>query len=207
MRSGESSEWEEITDARHSFANVVLAAGKRLGIEPFASMEVPRIGNFHTDSFRQMMSDIDHYTTQLMLDNSIRARSHSTVLPETSKDKIRSYLHHLREAINGGNFSDAKKADLLKRIEDFDGELKKSRLNIFAITLLAVEILAIPGALGSSYEIAAKLISNITQVIAEAKAVENEQRRLPPTPEPFAILPARNEIKRPNRELDDEIPF
>lgn len=207
--SDEQSSWDEIQEARYSYTNVVLAAARRLGIEPFVSMDVPRIDKYGYDDYRQFTADLDHYLTQVALDNSLRSRATSTVLPLTSKDRIRAHLHHLREAVNAANLTDAKKAQLHKRIDEFEVALDKSRFNLLAATLLTVEILAIPGALWGSSEVVSKLIGNINQVVAEAKAVDDEQRQLPATPAPYAIAPPRapEPKKRDTRELDDEIPF
>ena len=68
--------------------NVVVAAAKRLEVEPFVSMNVPQYTNFATSDYRQFKSDVDHYVTQIMLDNSMRSRRNYglEILP-TSKDK------------------------------------------------------------------------------------------------------------------------
>ncbi|MEO5756424.1 MAG: hypothetical protein ABIQ51_06170 [Mesorhizobium sp.] len=207
--STDESDWHEIQEARHSFTNVVLGAARRLKIEPFVSMDVPRVNKFEYDIYRQFSADLDHYMTQLALDNSFRSRADSTALPVVSKDRIRSHLHHLREAIRTAELTEAKKANLLDKVDEFETALDKTRLNLLAMALLTVEILAVPGTVWGSYEVVSKLIGNINQAVAEAKAVDNEQRRLPPTPEPYAISPPR--APKPessfDQKLDDEIPF
>ncbi|MBZ9741920.1 MULTISPECIES: hypothetical protein [unclassified Mesorhizobium] len=207
--STEESDWREIQEARHSFTNVVLGAARRLKVEPFVSMDVPRINKFEYDAYRQFTADLDHYMTQLALDNTLRSRAESTTLPTASKDRIRSHLHHLRDAIRTADLTEAKKAKLFTKVEEFETALDKTRLNLMAVTLLTVEILGIPGTLWGSYEVVSKLIGNINQAVAEAKAVDDEQRRLPPAPEPYAISPPRAPKPEPSfgRELDDEIPF
>jgi hypothetical protein len=55
------------------FMNVVIAAGKKYEIEPFASLSVPRLNKFDSEIHRQFKADLDHYLTQLLLDNSSRA--------------------------------------------------------------------------------------------------------------------------------------
>lgn len=207
--STEEADWREIEEARHSFTNIVLGAARRLKIEPFVSMDVPQANKFGYDAYRQFSADLDHYLTQVALDNSLRSRADSTALPAVSKDRIRSHLHHLRDAIRTADLTDAKKAKLFSKVDEFEAALDKTRLNLLAVTLLTVEILGVPGALWGSYEVVSKLIGNINQTVAEAKAVDDEQRRLPPTPEPYAISPPRAPKPEPNfsRELDDEIPF
>jgi len=53
-------EWDQREKLRHSFMNVVIAAAKRFEIEPFVSMEVPRLSDFKqtliTDSSRPILT-------------------------------------------------------------------------------------------------------------------------------------------------------
>ena len=68
-------DWQQREELRHSFMNVVIAAAKRFEIEPFVSMEVPRFSDFEENvDYRQFKADLDHYITQLVIDNSIRAK-------------------------------------------------------------------------------------------------------------------------------------
>src|SRR5690349_21710287 len=60
--------WAELEDARHGFMNVVIAAAKTYEIEPFASLDVPRLTDFDQNIHRQFKVDLDHYMTQLLLD-------------------------------------------------------------------------------------------------------------------------------------------
>ena len=61
----DQSGWEELSEARHGFMNVVIAAAKKYEIEPFATLSVPRLKNFGSDEHRQFKADLDHdlYTT------------------------------------------------------------------------------------------------------------------------------------------------
>jgi hypothetical protein len=43
-------QWEELNEARHGFMNVVIAAGKKYEIEPFASLSVPRLNKFDSEN-------------------------------------------------------------------------------------------------------------------------------------------------------------
>jgi hypothetical protein len=207
LSSGEESDWEELQEARYCFQNIVLAAGKRLGVEPFVSLSMPRRDRYNkgNDDYRQFRADLDHYMTQLLLDSSMRGRRESVLIEPGDKDRVRSYLHGLKVAIDQSNFSDAKRGALLKRLAEFEVELEKKRLNLLAVTMFAFQILSVPGSLWASYEVVSKLTSNIMQVVAEAKAAEDEQRRLPPTEAPTALLPARKE--REPADLEDDIPF
>ncbi|TPL52053.1 hypothetical protein FJ937_11870 [Mesorhizobium sp. B2-4-4] len=220
LNDGDENDWRQLQEMRHGFTNVVLAAAKRYGIDPFLSANVPKVNKFDSDIYFQLIADLDHYITQLAIDTSIRRRSESTRLPDASKDKIRSYIHHLKEAIqNSPSFNEAKKERLLDKVAEFEAALDKSRLSYVAVARLTLEILAVPVTLWSAYDVAHKLLSNINQVVAEAKVEEDEQRKLPALPKPFVMIaPRAPEIEERkkrtdfgsggrDRNLDDEIPF
>lgn len=207
----ERYQWEQLEELRHSFMNVVLAAAKRFEIEPFVTMEVPRLSEFNNTDHRQFRSDLDHYVTQLMLDNSIRNKRDSVeVLPKT-KDRLRAYVQGLRGCIEQGKMTDAKREALLKKLDQFEQELEKRRLSLLAVTRLSLEILAIPGAVWATGEVGTRLITNVMQVVAEAKAAEDETRKLPSTAPPKALSPPRKEQPKSapafDADLDDDVPF
>jgi hypothetical protein len=205
----EQREWHQIEDLRYSFMNVVIAAAKRYEIDPFVSMDVPQYSNYGNSEWRQFTADIDHYLTQLMLDNSIKSKKNSVAMLATSKDRIRGHLHALRNCIEKSHMPDEKRRILLDKLDVFEKELEKRRVSLMAVTLLAFEVISIPGSLWATGEVAKKLIATVMQVVADDKSKEDEIRQLPATQTPKALLPPRAE-KKPTRKapnLDDEIPF
>jgi hypothetical protein len=214
----DESQWEQREELRHSFMNVVIAAAKRFQIEPFVSMEVPRLSDFKQNvDYRQFKADLDHYITQLVIDNSIRAKQDSVAILPNSKDRIRRYVHGLRQCIERANMTEPKREALLKKLDQFEAELEKRRLNILAVARVAFELLAIPGGVWASAEVANKLITNIMQTVAEAKSAEQETRQLAPTAPPKALSPPRAEEpvpvpvpgvgRRAADIIDADIPF
>ena len=209
----ERYQWEQRDEIRHSFMNVVVAAAKRFEIEPFVSMQVPRLDSFKDNDHKQFKADLDHYVTQLMLDNSIRAKHDSVAVLPKSKDRIRSHVHALRGCLEKANMTSAKREALAKKLDAFEAELEKRRLSILAVTRMALEILALPGGVWASAELAPKLITNIMQTVAEAKAAENETRALlPPAPPkalsaPRAPEPEQLRVGGFGDDLDDDVPF
>ena len=215
----ERYQWEQRDDIRHSFMNVVVASAKRLEIEPFASMAIPRLDGFQDKDHKQFKSDLDHYVTQLMLDNSIRTKHDSVAILPKSKDRIRSHVHALRTCIEQANMTPAKREALAKKLDAFEVELEKRRLSMLAVTRVAMEILALPGGVWASAELAPKLITNIMQTVAESKAAENETRQLPPAAPPKALSAPRAPEPEPQKtggfgsgggfadDLDDDVPF
>ncbi|MGD9924719.1 MAG: hypothetical protein AB7O60_08245 [Variibacter sp.] len=204
--------WEEQQEARHGFMNVVIGLAKTYKVEPFASIDVPRPKDFTAHDYREFKSDLDHYMTQLVVGNSIRSRRESVELSLEAKQKIRNYLTHIRAQIDECvGLDEGRKAALLKALADFEAALEKRRLNLMAITALWITLIGAPGALAASYTLIAEMTHRVVREVAEAKAVEDQNRRLPPTEPRLAITPPRQiEVPpspKPRESMDDEIPF
>lgn len=118
-------QWRLRQDIEQRFMNVIVAAGKKFEIEPFTSIEIPRHANYKNSDYKQFESDLDHFVTQLVIDNSLRSKKTSVeILPE-SKDKLRSYVHGLRTCLENSNMNDKKKRYLISSIN-----LKKNLRNV-----------------------------------------------------------------------------
>jgi hypothetical protein len=63
----EQEAWDHINDYRHGFENVVIGLARAFKIEPFASRDVPRRGDFGGSDYQEFRADLDHYLTQLGL--------------------------------------------------------------------------------------------------------------------------------------------
>lgn len=207
-------EFKQLDDLRYNFMNVIIAAAKRFEIEPFISKEVPEFVEFREHHHRQFRANLDHYITQMVLDNSLRNKQDSVkILPKT-KDNIRSYVLSMRQCIEDSSMSDAKREALLKKLDEFEDELERRRLSLMAVTRVAFALWAVPGATWASVDVANKLINNIMQTVAEAKATEQETKQLAPIAPPKALSPPRSEtsprVERPrgaDYNFDDDIPF
>lgn len=216
----ESNDWHLIEAAQHGFMNVTIGIAKAYQIEPFAALDVPSLDNNGNTSliYRQYQADLDHYMAQLLVGNSIRGKRDSVLIAPKAKDKIRSYIHGLKLAIDEADFNETKRARLHEKLSQFEVALEKRRLSLMAVTKLAFVILAIPGSLWASYDVVTKLTANVLQVVGEAKSVDDENRQLPPTEPIVALLPPRknsveNITKNEETSLsdapnfDDDIPF
>jgi hypothetical protein len=204
-------EWQKIEEYRYSFMNVIVSAAKRFEVEPFLSMEVPHYSNFRDADHRQFKSDLDHYVTHLILDNSLRSKKDSVeVLPKT-KDQLRTYLSGLKQCVENGHMTDAKREALLKKLDAFEAELEKRRLNMLAVARLAYLVLSVPGTVWASVDITHKLTTNIMQTVAEAKAAEDETKQLPAVAPPKALSAPRKARAVPppafDDDLNDDVPF
>ncbi len=203
------SEWRQREEIQQRFMNVIIASGKRYEIEPFSSTEIPKYASYKTSDYKQFESDLDHFITQLVIDNSIRSRRNSVEILPSSKDKIRSYIHGLRKCVEDANMTDSKKQKLLDSLDKFEKDLEKRRTNIIEITILSSSILGIPGATWASIDLTHKLVTNITQEFAEEKAREDKTRQINAPAQVKALSPPRVPEKKPKSgwDLDDDIPF
>jgi hypothetical protein len=198
-------DWEPMNEARNGFVNIVIAAAKRF--EPIASIEVPRLQDSNTETYRQFKADIDHLFTQLLLDNSSRTKREAIPIPPDLKTKIRTYLFHSRELIeNAEDLDETKREILLRRLTDFEAELAKKRLPLTAMAVLAITFLSAPGAVWASADAANKVLNHILRAVGEAKMADDATRRLPRSEPPMAITGPRSCPPMP-KFGDGEIPF
>ena len=119
--------WQLISDARHGFMNIVVAAAKKFEVDPVASIVVPRNQDYDEQTFRQFQSDLDFFVTQLVLENHSRARRDSVFVSPDLKTKISTYelrekarrfglpvIHHVTgSTFDEGSLLDLKDAELL----------------------------------------------------------------------------------------------
>jgi hypothetical protein len=112
-----------------------------------------------------------------------------------------------------------RRALLKKRIADFESALDKTRVNVVMLAGALVTILAGASSVATLADSPAmnKLVSTIMVTIAQAKAIDEEKRELPPNQPPQPLLPRRpaDHVAGPpigrrasfTADLDDEIPF
>jgi hypothetical protein len=214
-------EWRLISEERYGFMNVVVASGKRLGIGPFVNYEMPKTDPFHESDFNEFKAELDHYMTQMALDNSIRGKRDAVELPSSTKDKIRSYIHQLKLLVDKLNVPDRDKNRLRQSIEEFEKALDGRRLSLLKLTKIVLYVALLPGGLGESYNLMREMVDKVVHVVAEAKQTEDDQRQLPATEEPALLMPPRRTTfeapprRRPSSSapafesggMDDDIPF
>lgn len=208
--------WRYVNDERHSFMNIVVAAAKRYGITEFEQRGVPSPTSFGHDDYSEFRSELDHYLTQIYIDNSIRAKRDAVPLQPKAKERIRSYVLELRNCIDQADMSDAKREALHKRLTAFEAELEKARLSLLAVTRVTLELMALGSGAWQATDITYKLISNVMHEVAMAKAEDDETRQLPHSTAPAMLSPPRPPQTTRERKsvpafeaggMDDDIPF
>lgn len=212
LNEDDQNEWRQIENLRLSFMNVVLASAKRFEINPFVAMDVPKRNQFDTRDYEQFKYDLDHYVTQLILDNSLRSKSESVEILPKSKDTIRGYVRALRDCIENANMAENKREALLKKLDALETELEKRRVNMMNVARVAFALWAIPGSAWASYDVANKLISSLMHNVSEAKEAEDSLKKLPAKQAPKKLSAPRKAQPIIGKgfgvdDLDDDIPF
>lgn len=214
----ESSSWYAYTTAQHTAMNTIIAVAKRYEIQPFAKMAVPPRKDFESDQFEEFKVNLDHYTAQLVLDNSIRRKRDAVEIDSKIKDRLRQHVYGIKTLIDQADMPEPRRARLHKRIADFEAALEKPRVNVVALAGVMVTILAAAASVAQLADSPAmhKLVTTIMVTIGEAKAIDEEKRDLPLVQPPQPLLsPRSNDFvvepkERQNTsiaDLDDEIPF
>lgn len=215
LNRDDNSGWNRVAESEMLFSRTVLNLGKSYGIEPFVSMQIPREG-YNTNEYTEFRHELDDAVAHLVLTNAIKLRRDTMIVPSGIKEAIRTHLHHIREHLEKADVSDDKRATLKRKLDEFDAALEKNRFNYLAAGHVAMEILSLTANVLSVTESATvhKLLTNMMQTVAEAKAEDDQKRNLPPSNPPPVMLPPKREEPRvangPREhvpvDLDDEIP-
>ena len=209
--------WSQLEEAWYGFQNATLGAARRWEIEPFASMEMPKIQDYRENGYRQFRFDLDHYIAQIAIDTSWRRRSESVLIPDKSKDRIRQHLHALREAIEKSTMAEGRRGALLDRLDKLEAELEKRRVSLLKVAYLTAQVLAVPGGVWASVEVVNKVTTNIMETVGQAIEAERESRDLSAPPPVLELAPPRPNDEPKNaggyggqrdaNDFDDDIPF
>jgi hypothetical protein len=208
--ASQSNDFTALYDSQLGYLSSIVGVAKGLGVQAFADYHIPDARDFDEQYYRRFLSDVNHFSAQAAARRAIRSRQLSVRLEPKVADSIRSYVHHLKDAIDQANMSDAKKANLHSKLKAFEQELDGGkRINVLRVSLLVMEIIGIPGSLWATGEVAQRLGHNIIQAIADAKHEEVENRVSLEVEPRLALAAAVHEERSPqaSRVLDDDIPF
>lgn len=218
LDESEGNGWYTYETAQHTAMNTIIAVAKRYDIQPFSSMVVPPRKGFDSEQFTEFKVDLDHYTAQLVLDNSIRGKRDTVEIDVKVKDRLRQHIYGIKTLIDQAEIPEPRRALLHKRIAAFEAALEKPRVNVTMLAGVMVMILAGAANITQLTDSPAmsKLVATIMATIGEAKAIDEEKRDLPPVQPPQPLLPSRpndsvagtkDREGTPATGLDDEIPF
>lgn len=209
--AAERDDYTALRDAQYSYINSLLGLAKGFEVPFFATYEIPYAHNFEDGVFRGFQADLSHFTAQVKGRTVRRNQQLSVRFSDRSADSVRSYLHHLKIAVENADLSEAKRKDLQDRLIQFEVALNgKRRLNILEVTILAMEIMAIPGGIWASGEVGSALAHKLIQAVADEKAEEVERAAVQiSAAKPLAITAPTRPVatKRESYDIFDDIPF
>ncbi|WP_260924858.1 hypothetical protein [Novosphingobium sp. 9] len=189
-------EWRVLNELRFSCMNIILAAATRFDIVQFQALELPARHNFNDADWFNFRHEVDHYVTQIVLDNAPRNRSGSVAMLPRTKEQIRTYIAGLRRCIEEATMDEGKREALLKKLDALEKELEKRRVNMMTVALIAYAVWQVPNDVWGSYDVMNKLLSNVMHTVAEAKAEEDQIKQIAPMDAPKALTPPKKATPR-----------
>jgi len=209
LDSGEHGDWTLILEAKHGFQNVAIGAARKFRIEPFASAEMPIVRNYSDEDYRQFRADLSHYITQIMLNAAEADRSQSIPVREETRQSLRTYVYHLRQAIDNTSLPDWRKVRLHDALTKFEQEITRPRIRFGVAVQVLMTVLNAGATVTDHWDGIVRITNNIVRELAVAKEADNEQRHVSAIPP--ALLVAPRKVEPPpsfdRNEMDDEIPF
>lgn len=196
---------------RLEYMNKVLAAAKEYGIEALVQSQVPSANGRIFEEYRQFVSDVDHFTTQIRIRHATKNRKNSVGLDGNTKRKIHHHIHQIRNAIDQAELPDAKRESLYEKLGRFALEVDKARTGLEAGMAIYIAVCDGIGQGFKKLESARRWVDSIAGLLGRAKEVEDSLRPiLPPPTERRRLEPPRSRHPAPppkGADLDDDIPF
>ncbi len=200
---------------RLDYLHDVVAAAQHFDIPELKDFQLPHSGKFDYDAFEDFSRRVRFFSTHFRLTAKATRGNYSVELQGSHKDRIRTLVSHLKEAIDRSDLASGRKSILQRRILDFEKALEGKRLK-FADAMMCLSLL---GAglygVGEGAEGLSKLVHEITVAIGQSKEAEDSKIQLlprPPLKPPVYLLQVTTDTgasggTNKSRELDDEIPF
>jgi len=197
---------EDHKEAKYTFVNVFAAFARDYDVEGVSNFKIPSFGNFSEDIYRNFKADVEFAVTQMMLSREARKSNESVAIRSNDKDKIRTYLHHIREIVENAEWNPREKSLLLEKLGAFEDQLNARRLSLVAVAMLAMAFVQAPGGVDASWDVVNKVYKNIMEIVVNSQAAEKEIKQLSSGSK--LSLPQESQKALPQPEsYTDEIPF
>lgn len=212
----DSDSWHAIHSAQYCLMNVVVALAKSYHIEQFANMALPQVETFQGGGFATFKADLDHYLTQFIVTRSIQNRQDTIIAYPAVRQKIRTYLHHIKEQIDKADLAEDRKAALHKKLVEFEKVLSHDRLNVVTAARIVIEVISLSAnALTvADSQMLHKLLNNVMIAMGTERASQAQTRMLQSPASPPAVTHITPRTLKPEPtakegwpDLDDEIAF
>lgn len=218
QRDADDGVWEINRADRFAFQSFVVSAAKQYDVEEFSGYRVLASDDADEDRFlREFERELSHYVAQVILGNARRSKSDSVEFAPNLKDRLRAHVAALRKAIDDNDSLTAgRKSALHAKLREFEEALDGGRVPLWKLTKILLGVMSVSANGLQLYDSPTvhRLINNMWSSISEAKAGDDEQRRLPPLEPPKILMPPRRTREQSGKPrdvfssgLDDEIPF
>lgn len=194
---------------RSQYMMMISAAAAELGIQ---GIDYPHDADRPAYELDRFMVQVTGVVTRLRL-RTASFRSGSVQIAAKTRTQIDVQIRRLRSIIENGDMTEAKRKDLLDRLDQLADEVAKSRLHLGR----AMAILAFVGmgvASGTSFLAdAPEALATITSLIGIDQAAEEAEQKRIGSPPPMKALPAPDRPRNSTAPvfepgaLDDDIPF
>lgn len=218
QRGTDDNAWSADRADMYSFRSFAIAAAKQYEIKEFSNLALLDTFDRSNDQYlHEFQRDINHWIAQHILGNARRAKSESIEFAPSLKDRLRAHVAALKQAIDDNDALTAgRKSALHAKLREFEEALDGGRVPLWKLTKILLGIMSVSANGLQLYDspTVQRLVNNMWSTISEAKAADDEQRRIP-SPEPLKILMpprrTREQSGKPREtfsaDLDDEIPF
>ncbi len=160
---------KRVLEIRYRYVNFILTAAKEYEFKPFSDAELPEFSAFDSVFFNNFTSEMGKVTGALILRRSARSKRNSVLITHDKKVRIRGNVEKIRDEIEKSHLEEAKKKRLFEKLDEFETELDKKRVDIAKAAIAIFEIMALPGAIWSSGEVMKMLYDDTLKIIAESK--------------------------------------
>lgn len=196
-----------INEFRLSYMSTILGAAKSYNINILEGWNLPSRSDDISDLYTNFISDVDHATIQLRIQNSRDTRQFSVALDSAAKNKIHHFIEKIRLIVEKADLEEHKKNSLYDRLNKFADEVDKSRTGWQRGMDVGVAISAAIGKGIENLKPAQEWFDKILGVMGDAK--DSEEILSISYKEAKRISPPHKQISASKKadDVDDEIPF
>ncbi len=197
-----------LSSYKRDYINKILAAAKAYDIPVLQGWRVPAAQDDVDDIYINFAAEVDHFTTQVRIQNAPRNRQNSVGLDGNTKARIHHYIQRIRDAIERATDLpvDKRRFPTTAKLNDFAAAVDKARTPLQAGMAVYIAVCDGIGQGFKKLEPARKMIDSIAALLGRAKEAE-DRLRLPSPPELRRIEPPHGQLEPPPISEDEEIPF
>lgn len=202
--------WSAVQDARLQYMSTVVGAAKHLGIEPIASLVVPKKSQWDDGAYEDFKNELHFYIIQLALEGAEWNQQHTIELTGSVRARVQTLAAHLRDQLDKLDLPPAKLDKLRAKLAAFENELTAPKISFASIAAISLVVVSVVADVDGAGDAIRKLVTQLQVVLGQAKAEQDADAATKlPRQHPVKQLepPRRPVAPKEAFDLDDEIPF